>query len=163
MASGNTILVFVAEEGRPTTTNGATFDTRNNIGCFDFDDTTAESLVFTGVLPRNYGGGGITVYVHFSATSATSGTGSWTVAFERIGDAQQDIDSDGFATGKTTAEVTVSATSGHVKPASVAFSNGAEIDGVLVGELFRLKVTRDLPAGKAVGDLELEAVELKET
>ena len=163
MASGNTLLTFVAEEGRPTLTNGATFDTRNNIGCFDFDDTTAESLVFTGVLPRNYGGGGITVYLHWAATSATSGTGGWTVAFERIGDGQQDIDADGFASAQTVTAATVPATSGHVKSTNVAVSNGANMDSIAVGEMFRLKVTRDVANDTATGDLELYAVELKET
>ena len=163
MASGNTLLVFLAEEGRPPTSAGATFDVRNNIACWDFDDTTGESVVFTGVLPRNYAGGGITVYLHWAATTATSGTGGWLVAFERIGDGQQDIDSDGFASGQTVTAATVPATSGHVKITNVAVSNGANMDSIAVGELFRLKVTRDVANDTAAGDLEMYAVELKET
>lgn len=163
MASGNTLLIFLAEEGRPPTSAGATFDVRNNIACWDFDDTTGESVVFTGVLPRNYAGGGITVYLHWAATTATSGTGGWLVAFERIGDGQQDIDSDGFASGQTVTAATVPATSGHVKITNVAVSDGANMDSIAVGELFRLKVTRDVANDTAAGDLELYAVELKET
>jgi len=163
MASGNTLLVFLAEEGRPPTSAGATFDVRNNIACWDFDDTTGESVVFTGVLPRNYAGGGITVYLHWAATQATSDTGGWLVAFERIGDGQQDIDSDGFASGQTVTAATVPATSGHVKITNVAVSDGANMDSIAVGELFRLKVTRDVANDTAAGDLELYAVELKET
>ena len=163
MASGNTLLVFLAEEGRPPGNGGATFDVRNNIACWDFDDTTGESVVFTGVLPRNYAGGGITVYLHWAATTATSGTGGWLVAFERIGDGQQDIDSDGFASAQTVTAATVPATSGHVKITNVAVSDGANMDSVAVGELFRLKVTRDVANDTATGDLELYAVELKET
>ena len=163
MASGNTLLTFLAEEGRPPTSGGATFDVRNNIACFDFDDTTGESVIFTGVLPRNYAGGGITVYLHWAATSATTGTGGWLVAFERIGDGQQDIDSDGFASNQTVTAVTVPATSGHVDITNVAVSDGANIDSIAVGELFRLKVTRDVANDTAAGDLELYAVELKET
>lgn len=163
MASGNTLLVFLAEEGRPPTSGGATFDVRNNIACWDFDDTTGESVVFTGVLPRNYAGGGITVYLHWAATTATSGTGGWLVAFERIGDGQQDIDSDGFASNQAVTAATVPATSGHVKITNVAVSDGANMDSVAVGELFRLKVTRDVANDTATGDLELYAVELKET
>lgn len=163
MASGNTLRTFVADEGRATLTAGSTWDVRNNIPCHDFDDTTAESLVFADIMPRNYGGGGITVYLHWSATSAITGTGGWLVAFERIGDGQQDIDSDGFATAKTVTAATVPATSGNVTITNVAFSNGAEIDNIAVGEFFRLKITRDVTNDTAVGDLELEAVELKET
>lgn len=163
MASGNTLLVFVAEEGRPQVSNGPTWDARNNIGCFDFDDTTAEVLFFTSVMPRSYGGGGITVYLHWAATSATGGTGGWLVAFERIGDGQQDIDSNGFTTAKTVTAATVPATSGHVKITNVAFSDGAEIDSLAVGEMFRIYVIRDVTNDTATGDLELYAVELKET
>lgn len=163
MASGNTLLTFVAEEGRPPASGGATFDVRNNIACWDFDDTTGETVVFTGVLPRNYAGGGITVYLHWAATTATSGTGGWLVAFERIGDAQQDIDSNGFAADQTVTAATVPTTSGHVKITNVAVSDGANMDSITVGELFRLRVTRDVANDTAVGDLELYAVELKET
>lgn len=163
MATGNTLAVFVAEHARSPTSNGATWDVRNNIGVLDFDDTTSEATIFLDVLPRHYSGNGITVYLHWAATSATSGTGGWLVAFERIGDAQQDIDSDGFASDQTVTAATVPATSGHVKITSVAVTNGANMDSIAVGEVYRLRVKRDVANDTATGDLELLAVELKET
>lgn len=147
----------------PPSANYATFDTRNSHPVLDFDDTTQETAIFTGVLPRNYSSGGITVYVHHAATSATSGTIGWDVAFERIGDSQQDIDSDGFATAQTITATTVPGTSGHVQINSVAISDGANIDSIAIGEAFRLRIRRDVANDSATGDAELIAVELKET
>lgn len=103
------------------------------------------------------------MYVHWAATSATSGTGGWDVSFERIGAAQQDIDSDGFATAQTVTAATVDATSGNVSITNVAVSNGANMDSIAVGESFRLRIRRDVANDTATGDLELVAVELKES
>ncbi len=163
MASGDTLLVFVPQQNIPPASNYATPNVRNYHPTLDFDDTTAESAVFCGVLPRNYGAGGITVYVHWSAKSATSGTGGWTVEFERVGDGSQDTDSDSFATAQTVTAVTVPGTSGNVKISNVAVSNGANLDSIAVGEKFRLRIKRDTANDTASGDLELHAVELKET
>lgn len=163
MASGDTLAVFLPMQNEPPAANYATFDVRNQHPVLDFDTTTQEAAIFTGVLPRHYSGGGITVYVHFAATSATSGTIGWDVAFERIGAAQQDIDSDGFASAQTITAVTVDATSGNVTIASVAVSNGANMDSIAVGEAFRLRIRRDVANDNAAGDAELLAVEMKET
>jgi hypothetical protein len=162
MASGDTLLIFTPHHNEPPATNYATLDTRNGHPVLDFDTTTQETAIFTGVMPRNYAGGGITVYVHWAATSATSGTGGWDTAFERIGNGSQDIDSDGFATAKVITAATVPATSGNVSITNVAHSN-AEIDSVAVGETFRLRVRRNVASDTATGDLELVAIELKET
>lgn len=163
MATGNTLLIFKPQDNEPPASNYATVDTRNSELVLDFDDTTAEGAVFKGLLPRNYAGGGITVYVHYAATSAVTGTGGWTVEFERVGSAQQDIDSDGFATAQTVTAATVPGTSGHIAILNVAVTDGANIDSIAVGEAFRLRIKRDVANDTATGDLELYAVELKET
>lgn len=164
MASGNTLLIFTPQANEPPSSNYATLDIRNGHRVLDFDDATDEAAVFKAVLPRNYAGGGLTVYLHYAMTNATSGDVVLTAAFERIGDGQQDIDSDGFASAQT-ATVTVPGTSGHVDIAAITFTDGAQIDSLAVGEAFRLKITRDANAGgdTAAGDLELVAVEIKET
>jgi hypothetical protein len=163
MASGDTLLVFTAAHGAPTATNYATFDARNQHTVLDFDDTTNESTVFEAVMPRHYGGGGVTVYLHYSMTSATSGDIDWDVAWERIGDQQLDIDADSFATANSVDNTTVPGTSGNVDIVSIAFTNGAQMDSVAVGEAFRLKVTRDAASDTGTGDAELLRVEVKET
>jgi hypothetical protein len=138
-------------------------DVRSQRPVLDFDASTNESAVFGGVMPRHYGGGGITVYLHYAMTTATSADVDWDAAFERIGDQQQDIDSDGFASAKSVDNTTVPGTSGLVDVVSIAFSDGAEIDNIASGEGFRLKVTRDAASDTATGDAELLFVELKET
>ena len=163
MASGDTLVVFTPLHNEPPSSNPATLDTRNQHPVLDFDDTTNESAVFSAIMPRNYDGGGVTVYLHYSMTSATSGNVDWDAAFERIGDQQQDIDSDGFAAVNSVDNTTVPGTSGNVDIVSIAFTNGADMDSVAVGEAFRLKATRDAAADTAVGDAELLAVEIKET
>lgn len=163
MASGDTLSKFVPQSGEPTSSDFATHDTRNLHPTLDFDAATNESAVFSDVLNRAYAGGGLTVYVHYAMTSATSGDIDWDVSFERIGDQQQDIDSDGFAAVNSTDNTTVSATSGFVDSITVAFTDGADMDSIAVGEGFRMKVTRDAAADTATGDAELRFVEIKET
>ena len=164
MASGDTLLIWTPLANEPPAANFATLDTRNSHPVLDFDTTTGESAVFRGVMPRHYAGTtGVTVYVHYAMTSATSGTCGWLVAFERVSDSQQDIDSDGFASAQTLTAVTVPGTSGHVDISNVAFTNGAQMDSVAVGEGFRLKITRDVANDNATGDAELWAIEMKET
>jgi hypothetical protein len=123
-----------------------------------------EEVVFSDVLPRNYGGGGITVYMHYSMSTAVANDIRIDTSFERIGDQQQDIDSDGFATAETGTDTTVPGTSGNVDIINNPHTDGGEIDNIAVGEGFRIKLKREQVAGTdASGDLELRFVELKET
>lgn len=162
MATGQDLLQFRPGDNEPPATNYATLDFRNGHPVLAFDTTTSESAIFSAAMPRNYAGGGITVYIHHSGKTATTGTIGWLTAFERIGDGSQDVDADGFATAKTVTAATVPATSGNVDIVNVAHSN-AEIDGIAVGELFRLKVSRDTTNDTAAGDAEIHLVQLKET
>jgi hypothetical protein len=163
MATGNTLLVFTPHQNEPPSANYATLDIRNYHPVLDFDASTNESAVFSAVMPRHYAGGGVTVYIHYSMTSATSGDIDWDVAFERIGDQQLDIDSDSFASVQSVDNTTVPETSGNVDIVSIAFTDGAQMDSVAVGEAFRLKVTRDASSDTASGDAELLRIEIKET
>lgn len=164
MASGDTLIIFRPQDNEPTTSNFATADTRNVHPVLDFDASTAEAAVFSGVMPQNYAATtGVTVYIHYAMSSATSGDIDWDAAFERIGDQQLDIDSDSFAAVNSVDTTTVPATSGNVDIVSIAFTNGADMDSVAVGEGFRLKITRDAGNDSATGDAELRFVEIRET
>lgn len=163
MASGDTLLLFHPYNNEPPSSNFATLDVRNLHPVLDFDATTNESAVFTGIMPRHYSGSGITVYLHYAMTSAESNTVDWDVAFERIGDQQLDIDGDSFESVNSVDDTTVPETTGLVDIVSVAFTDGADMDSVAIGEAFRLKVTRDAASDDAAGDAELLMVELKET
>lgn len=164
MASGDTLLIFTPLHNEPTASNFATLDLRNQHPCLDFDAGTNESAVFSSVMPRNYAGTtGVTVYLHYAMSSAEADTVDWDVAFERIGDQQLDIDGDSFAAVNSVDNTTVPGTTGLVDIVNVAFTNGADMDSVAVGESFRLKVTRDAVSDDAAGDAELVKVEIKET
>jgi len=164
MASGDTLLVFTPLHNEPPSSNPATFDTRNLHPVLDFDGGTNESAVFSAVMPRSYAGTtGVTGYIHYAMTSATSNDIDWDVAFERIGDQQQDIDSDGFAAVNSVDGTTVPGTSGLVDIVNVTFTDGADMDSVAVGEAFRIKITRDAASDTDATDAELVRVEIKET
>jgi hypothetical protein len=163
MASGDTLCAFGPLHNEPPSSNPATLDTRNQHPVLDFDATTKEAAVFTGVMPRNYGGGGVTIYIHYAMSSATSGNIDWDASFERIGDQQLDIDADSFAAANSVDTTTVPGTSGNVDIVNITFTDGADMDSIAVGEAFRLKIERDAPNDSATGDAELVAVEIKET
>lgn len=155
-------LQFGPLQNEPPASNYATLDTRNNRPVLDFDDTTEEESVWTLALPEAYEGGGITVDIWCALTSATSGTVGWKVAIERIDASSLDIDSDSFASANTVTAVTVPGTSGQVLKMSVDISDGANMDSVAAGELFRIKVSRDVASDTATGDAELLRVQISE-
>lgn len=163
MASGDTLIQWDAQSGISPASNYATPDLRNSRPCLDFDASTDESILFHGVLPRNYAGGGLTVSLHWRATSATSGSCRWQTAFER---GNTDIDSDSFATANS-AGGTANGTSGISTVTTIAHASGAEMDSLAAGEEFWLKVNRDADGTSGTddmtGDAELYAVEIKET
>jgi hypothetical protein len=141
-------------------TNFATLDSRNGHPCLDFDTTTQEAAIFSGVLPTDYSGAGITVVVFCSLTSATSGTVGWDVAIERMDASSLDIDADSFASAQTITAVTVPGTSGQLLKMTVNISNGANMDSLAAGELFRIRIRRDVANDTAAGDAELLFVDM---
>lgn len=164
MASGDTIATFKAQSNEPPTASYAVLDTRNSHLILAFDDSADESGVFGDILARHYGGGGLTAYIHYADT-AIAGVVIWDVSIERVGEGQQDIDSDGFAAAQSSGSITVPATSGHVDIVPVTFTDGAQMDSIAVGEYFRVKVTRDADnvLDTLVGDAQIIGIELKET
>lgn len=146
----------------PPTANYATLDTRNGRPVLDFDTATQEAAVFTGILPSDYAGGGVSISLFCAMSTATSGTVGWDVAFERTEAGVDDIDSDSFAAAQTVTAVAVPGTSGMVLKMVVNVSHGANMDNLAAGELFRLRVRRDVANDTAAGDAELLRVGLVE-
>lgn len=161
MASGNTLVTFFPADNEPTATNYATFNVSATAlhPTLDFDTTTAEAAVFTGIMPRNYAGGGVTVYVNW-AIAATSGTVGWTVEFERVNTA---INADSFAGAQTITAATVSGSTLVPQITNVAVTDGANMDSIAVGDTFRLRLKRDVANDTAAGDAFFLALEIKET
>ncbi len=162
MASADSLLILNPLMNSPPAANYATFDTRNQHPILRFDGSTNESAVFSAIMPRHYAGNGVTVYIHWASTG-TTGDCDWDVAWERIGDRQHDIDGDGFAAVNSVDGSVTPTTSGYVDIANVTFANGADMDGVTVGEAFRLKLTRDAVSDASAKDTQLIGIEVKET
>lgn len=165
MASGDTLCIFTPLHNEPPSSNYATADLRNGHPVLDFDASTDESAIFTGLLPRNYSGGGLTVTVIWAATSATSGNVIWNSAIERLEDEGTDTDADSFATAQASAAVAPGATNGALQYTTITHSSGANMDSLAAGELFRIKITRDADnaSDTMVGDAELFGAEIRET
>ena len=157
-----TIARFFPRDNEPPATNFATLDTRNSHPCLDFDTTTQESAIFRGIIPEgSVMTSGVTVCVQWAATSATSGTIGWDVAFERIASGGIDIDSDSFGTAQTVTATTVSGTSGITTLTSVNFSQAQLPSSLAAGEMYRVRIRRDVATDTASGDEELLGVEIK--
>ena len=167
MASGDTLATFFPADNEPPASAYATFDTRNAHPALDFDGATDEEAVFTGVLPRNYAGGGLTVYCHVAFTSATSGSGRLQADIERMDASSLDIDADSFTASFQSTGVTAPGTSGQIIVGTITFTSGAQMDSLAAGEPFRLKIRRDADGTSGTDDIatdmELLAVEIKET
>lgn len=166
MASGDTLCVFTPACNEPPTSNYATLDLRNVHPVLDFDGATDEEAVFTGVLPLNYAGGGLTVTSFWAFTSATSGSLRVQTSFERIDASSLDTDADSFAAANS-AGGTAPGTSGQIIAVAIAHGTGAEMDSLAAGEMFRLKIRRDADGTSGTDDIatdaELFAVHVKET
>lgn len=163
MASGQTLVVWTPNANMPPATLFANFNTRNNHLVLEYDPTTNWDAIFKAIMPQNYAGGGVTVYIHWCAATATSGNVLWNAAFEA--DVAQDIDSDGFATANASTADACSGTSGIETISTIAFTNGAQMDSVVAGGEFRLKVTRNAADGTdtMAGLAQITSVEIRET
>lgn len=165
MASGDTLFERTTQGAEPGTytANFAIHDTRNGHPILNFASGTIVTTQFGGVLPRNYAGGGITVIPHFIGGTATGGTLVVGAAIERIG-IVQDIDADGYA-ATLFGTITMPGTSGHVGTVGIAFTNGAAMDSLAVGEGFRVQIQRvgTFATDTMGGTAQLRFVEIKET
>ena len=164
MASGDTLLIFHPYNNEPPSSAYATLDIRNQHPVLDFDKDTDESAVFSAIMPQNYSAAtGVTVYIHWTGTTTTGGDVIWDVAFERVGTVL-DVDGDSFAAVNSVTDAAGNPT-GIMSIASVAFTNGADMDSVATGEKFRMKITRDANNGSDDfdNDAELHMVEIRET
>jgi hypothetical protein len=153
-----TYAVFTAEHNQPPASNYATLDTRNSIAVLDFDAATDESAVFVGVIPEGASlGSGLKVFLHWMASTATSGNCRWGVQFEKSG---TDLDTDSF----DTATEVHSAANGTSGIETVTEITATAIDSLAAGNRFRLKVFRnadDATNDTMTGDAELIAVEIR--
>jgi len=159
MASGDTLARFPA--GAALLESGdATVDEVNGQIVLDFDGSTNEDATFQDVMPQRYAGSGVEVRLRVSMSSATSGDVDLDAAFEL--QSGQVITSSGFASVQSTDNTSVPGTAGTEFEVVISFTDGAQMDSVDAGDLYRLRITRDAASDTASGDLQLHAVEIRE-
>jgi hypothetical protein len=157
----NTILQFFPRDAEFPTTNFATIDTRNNRPCLDFDETTVETVFFTGFIPQgaSFAASGTALTFVLLSTAATALTGNigWLVALERIVQNGIDIDTDDFGAAQPgSAAVIGGANTGKASQVSVTFTLAQLPAGLAAGDMIRVRVQRDTSvAGDHAGDAEL--------
>ncbi len=167
MATTDTLVVFTPLHNEPPAASFATLDTRNSRLCLDFDADADEEAVFTGIMPQHYSDAtGVTIHIWWgSSTDQTTGDVDWEFAFERVISETTDLDADSFATAQAL-NADVPGTISFITKDTLAITKGANMDSVVKGDMFRLKVRRD--ADDAVnddmtGDAELYGIEIRET
>ncbi len=135
---------WTATQSQPPVSAYSVFGQRNGIAYQEFIDGADTSAVFPGILPEGTSlTTGLRVIIKWVAGTANADDCVWVVAWERC---NTDTDSDSFATG-ISATTTTSGTSGIINTTTVDFNGTTEIDGLTVGDMFRIKVTRDGDAG----------------
>lgn len=163
MASGNTLAVFMPQAYEPPASNYATLNVRNQHPVLEFDTTTQETAVWSSRMPAHYAGGNLVVSVLWAAATATTGTIGWDATLERVDAGTLDIDADSFATAQTITAATVSGTSGVTSTTTVTATAGSTgTDSVAAGDLFRLRIRRDVANDTATGDAQLLAASIAE-
>ena len=144
MASGDTLLILTPLNNEPPASAFATLDTRNARPCLDFDADADEEAVFTAVMPQHYANTtGVTVHIWWgSSTDQTTGDVDWEFALERVISDSTDLDADSFATAQNLDADAPSSASLIIED-TLAITKGANMDSVVAGDMFRLKVRRD--------------------
>jgi len=164
MSSGDTLVPYGAAAAQMLSSNSSTPTPRADTLLYAFDDTTDESIDFVCIMPRSYSGGGVTVSLVWSATTATTGDVVWDFAFKSFSDDADDIDTKSFATAQAVTDTTASA-SGECVYSEITFTDGAQMDSTAAGEIFHVRVTRDADnvSDTMTGDAQLWGFEIRET
>lgn len=171
MAAGDLLCVLTPLNAIPPSSNPATLDTfagASNavIPVLDFDPgATEESVDFSFVMPRHYGGGGLTLTIGWSS-DATTGNVIWSAAFKAVTDDGDDLDTVDFAAQNDSAASATASAAGEVDYATITFTDGADMDSVAAGEFCFLRITRssaDASDTLDSNDAELHFVEVRET
>ena len=164
MSSGDTLDKFTPHQHEPHTTNLATVDVVNERYLLDFADDSNNIAKFTSIMPQNYEGNGLTCKIHYSMSSDNTNDVVLAIGFEKVEDNVLDITTDSFAAVNSVID-TVPGTLHHKKQATITFTNGADMDNIVAGDQYRFYIIRLSSSGDddASGDLELHAIEMRET
>lgn len=165
MASGDTLVTLQAAAFVAAVSNGALPAIVNNQVVAAFDPTTQQTAVASFELPKNYGGGGLTIRIAWAAATATTNAVVWSAAIERQAAGGTAFSTDSFATAVQATAATTAGSTGVETYTTIALTSGAQMDGLLAEEHGRIAIARvaadanDTMAGNAY----LISVLIKET
>ena len=158
MASGDTLLELHPLGNEYSGTDAAVLAKRNGIWVLVYTKDVSDDAIWTRVMP-SYGSTGITAKLHVTSP-ATSGNMDWDVALSRL--TALDIDGHTFGSAISVDNTNINGTSGIPTIVSVALLT-AEMDSVVAGDWFQIKITRDGSPDTTDDDLQLGFVEIQET
>jgi hypothetical protein len=142
-----------ANQGNPTASANATWTTRNSTPLQAFNSTNNQ-LFFIGIVPEGaVVASGVTINLLWCA-AATSGNIKWTAAIERMNTTTA---SDSYDTAGT---VTSNANTTTLVPTLSSITPLTTIDGITIGDTFRLLITRDATS-TMTGDAQLISCEIR--
>lgn len=164
--SGQTLVSFGPLDNEPPSSNYATFDVRNGHPILVFPDAVVYVAIFSGVLPRRYAGGGLTVTINWTSAGTSTNKVCFSATIERMDIGTTDLDADSFGTQVIdTTGIAANATSGIQSQTVIAMTAGSQVDSLAAGEAFRLKITRE--TGQAndtnTSDAQIVSIEIRET
>lgn len=175
MASGDTLFVLRAHDAAPPASGYAQPDIVDGgstppeaVPVWDFDGGSSDEYVdFICMMPSNYAGGGLTCTIVWGSSDVAGGTSGvvWGIAFRRIADDAEDINSSHSYSFNDVNPNPPSAI-GEVSYDNITFTDGADMDSVDVGDYFILRIRReasDTTNDTMSGDAELHAIYIKET
>lgn len=141
MASGDSLQLWnpAALCNVAPAANPATFDMRNRHPSLVYAGASAQIGIFHGKMPQQYGGGGVSLLLTVTV-SGVAGDLDFDVEMERI--TGLDIDADSFAAAQSTDGTAVPGTAGIPVEITINLSAGAQMDSVVAGDPFRIRVTR---------------------
>lgn len=131
---------FDANDAIFPASNPAVADSRNGHPILAFDDTVAENVLFSSIMPADYSAGNILIDIDWVAATATTGGVTWGVEIERNAPAGNDIDSDSFDTQQTGTSTT-NPTSGIITRTTITLTQ-AEADAIAANDSYRMRIQR---------------------
>jgi len=164
MASGDSLLLLRPKGvDLPTSTPAVHLPLSNNNHVLEFDPSTSWSCFWAFVLPKNYGGNGLTVKVHWAAAAAGAGNVGWRGYFSRD-NAGADISSDSNYTSAQSSTFDGANGANIIVVSSIAFTSG-QIGSLAVHESGRFKLDRDAAnaSDTFASRARLYSVEIQET
>ena len=171
MASGDTLYILTGHCGSPPSTNfatpdiieGADGDAKENFPVYDFDADADEYMDYHRTMPEHYDGGGITITVIHFCLGDNSNPWKVGIAFRAMKDDADDADTTDHAYDFNTADMNPAGTAGELGYDDVTFTNGADMDSVVAGDAFILRVMRDISEDGMTGDASVYQIHIKET